>query len=232
MKQTILPRQNLNGFHLNQGLLFQFILSEFLSGFEELETISLLAPSVLNGEMEGLEAPLHHLFGSSSDFILLSPWRNQEGILSKLKKYALCLSQFRVATEQDLKQLCRCSRQAIQACHVCIQGIQAYGEGCVDEKSETFLYRNLVKLQKQMEKLGQIIIRLAYYFHSDENVIFFVLRHREEFDRVFGQDFTSRFFKKMYKGGASEAERLLSLRYSERGFKNLLPAIQMKISEL
>jgi hypothetical protein len=75
-------------------------------------------------------------------------------------------------------------------------------------------------------------IKLAYYFHQDENVTFFLLRHREQFDKIFGQDFTKKFFKKMYAGGLPEAGKMMTQKYSERGFENLLPVIATKISEL
>lgn len=232
MKQTILPRQNLSAFHLDQSVLFQFILSEFIVANTEVETISHLTPSVLEGEVDGLEPPLHQLFGSSPEYVSLLSWNFKEGILSRLKKYVLCFSQFHITPEKDQRLLYQYTCQALELCQKCINELQAYVEGIGEENVEVTLHKNLVKLQKQVGRFGQMVIKLTYYFHFDENVIFFILRHKQQFDNIFGQDFTKRFFNKMYEGGPSEAEKLMTTRYTERGFQHLLPTIQTKISEL
>jgi hypothetical protein len=58
----------------------------------------------------------------------------------------------------------------------------------------------------------------------EENLLFFLLRRREELDDLHGKDFVARTFKRLFPEG--DVEEWLSDRFQKRGFTHLIPVIK------
>ena len=69
-------------------------------------------------------------------------------------------------------------------------------------------------------------------FKEDENVLFFILRHKTQLEEAFGEKFVELLFKKMHRDGSAGIEKLLLKQYSKRGFDTLLPVIKAKMAQL
>ena len=69
-------------------------------------------------------------------------------------------------------------------------------------------------------------------YHEDENVVYFLLRNKEDFDVIYKTHFINKVFQKMFAEDSNGAGQLLLTKYSERGFENLLNTIAEKISAL
>ena len=73
---------------------------------------------------------------------------------------------------------------------------------------------------------------LILEFSLDENVLFFILRHKDKLDSIYGEGFVKKIFNKMYPDGINEAENYVKKKYAKRGFHNLLMVIASKFTEL
>ena len=85
---------HLNVYHLEESLSFQFILSELISAFHQLESIheirkvlekKRIDPSVYQHLLNELVVKIRELAGATPDYNRLYSWDVEYGILTKLK---------------------------------------------------------------------------------------------------------------------------------------------------
>lgn len=220
----------------SKGLLFQFILSEFITSYSEVLTIHQLFPSVeqmLNSEtISALKANLIKLAGSPRKYSRLFSWNQEDGILSRLKNYC---ADFSLQGEKDDRIISKMQSYINQAFLSCIQGVDAIQllEN-IDRSEQNIkkLYKILSKFIKEMRLFSKLTAEIMRQFSGDENVVFFMLRHQPELDRLYGSRFVFKLINKMYPKGIAQASDFLLNQYKQRGFDHLIPTIQKKISEL
>lgn len=201
-----MPQTHLNSFHTSNSLLFQFILHDFLLAYHVLSTAQ---PKEIANTMAKLS-------GASSHHMRLFSWGLDSGILARLKNYCAFFSD-NLQDESDIVAMYRCADKA-----------WLLSLECLDNSTE----EGVNKVSSQLSKFGKLVDKVALQFSDDENVVYFFLRHHQEFDQVVSRSFVYKLLNKMYPRGVSEAERFLVSRYSKRGFDSLLPAISSKIVEL
>lgn len=217
LEQIKLPHHHINAYHLSHSLLFQFILSEMLTAHQDVQVAVM--------KKNDFKTLLSKLTGSHQEFVKPMAWGGGDGTLSKLSRYCAYFSQFVDPADKKLRAL-----------HLNANKAWLIGLDCLhlifDDRGLDEVQLELHKLSLAIKHLGRLVVKVIEEFADDENVIFFVLRHFEQFDEHFGNGFVAKLFKKMYKGGRDEAARMLSTKYSKRGFVHLLPIIATRMAEL
>jgi hypothetical protein len=233
-----LPTRHFNAYHQSNSLLFQFILSEFLIAYREIQALDSLCkrehPMALNATVLRKEQEIFHtmetilakLVGSTREYMRLFSWNFIDGVVSKLKNYCALFSQ---NADTDEKEPLAMQHYADKAWLYCLQGMDALRD---TPNAHPALCHSLEKGLGAMHRLARLIARVIPQFRDDENVVFFVLRHKDKFDKVYGTKFVTKLFCRMYPKGLKEVQYFLSQKYAGRGFENLMPIIHKKISEL
>jgi hypothetical protein len=228
VEQIRLPRPYINSFHLDRSLLFQFILSEFLMVSQELKFISRVASESINGSTDGLITSLGKLTGPYKERMRLFAWNHSEGFLTRLNHYCWCFEETSAPSEKRGRTLYYHSNKIWQHSMQSMHDANFPDEG----RDRISLANRLQKLLKSALHFEKLVITTIDAFHEDENVLFFILRHREQFDEAIGFNFVKSLYNEMHPGGLKDIEKLLVQNYSKRGFHNLLPLITTKLAEL
>lgn len=229
--------RHVDAYHLNASLLFQFILADFISAFEAIQTLDTIChrkPISLPEHAyehhqeipQQIEKILYKLIGAKRDEMRLFSWNFNEGILTRLKSYCSLFSQ---NADSDEKELMAMLHYADKVMQYCLQGVNALHES---PDKRTPLFAALEKASNAMHRFAKLIARVIHQFRDDENVIFFVLRHKQQIDKLYGRRFTFKLLCRIYPKGLREARLFLTKRYMERCFDNLPPIISTMISEL
>lgn len=234
-----------NTYHRNQGLLFQFILSEFLLASQELKIIRPIIDDLKVSSFENhidlfnhpLKQSITKLSGSSQEYMRIFTWNREDGILAKIRNYCAILSQ---QTNPEDKQLTGMNRNANKAWLLSLQALDVmwafHQENTVSisqkQKHSIALCRSLSKMCAAIDRFSRLVPTLLKQFRNDENVIFFLIRSQQQFDIAYEPRFVAKIVKKMYPKGLEGAKQFLISRYTDRGFVNLIPTIRTKIDEL
>lgn len=245
-KQTL---RDFNTYHHNHSLLLQFILSEFIITFSELQKMHLLAADLKEASHHSLLTEQDHLIietlmksisklaGSSQDYMRIFSWNNDDGALAKLKNYCAMISQN--AGRED-KEFTILHRNANKAWLACLQTLdvfrllqqQSKKTNCLDEASYTEFQFAFHKMSASLRRFSNLLAELLEQFKEDENVIFFILRYQDQIDALYEPKFVAKLFSKMYSKKLQGARQFLISKYKERGFEHLLPSINTKFAEL
>lgn len=223
MTQSLLPARHYNAYHQKDSLLFQFILSELISVHREIHGLTLCLEQ---NESKLLGEKLGKLVGSSQDFMRLFSWNLGDGMLFKLKNYCALFSHNADTKEKEPLALLHYAEKLWAHC---LQTLEAFREApieCIGLKIP------LEKTMNSVNRFSKLIARLIPQFRDDENVLFYIVRHHTEFDALYGPKFTYRLMHRLFQKGLKEAKFFLTKKYKDRGFDNLLPAIDGLISEL
>lgn len=229
--------RHVNSFHQNNSLLFQFILNEFLETFNEMQKLDILCSRslspLLSHEIDCRQKDLHlmqesliQLLGATKDCMRLLSWNFKEGLLTKLRTYC---TLFLLNADTDEKELIAIQYYTDKIWHNCHQAIDALHDLPQDYTS---LFLALEKASTATQRLAKLIARLIPEFKHDENVIFYVLRNHELFDKTYGNRFTLKLFSKIFPKGFEEGLLFLVKKYTERGFDNVLLVIDLAIKEI
>ncbi len=81
-------------------------------------------------------------------------------------------------------------------------------------------------------KLKEVVLKLIPHFQDNENVLYFLLNHQKEFNKIYRKPIVSKLFKELFKGGLSEVKAFLIKRFSQREFHHLLPLVDKKMALL
>lgn len=214
--------RHFNAYHQNNSLLFQFILAEFLDVYQEIRKIEALK----NEGYETLGASLVKLVGASRDYMRFFAWNFSDGTLSKLKNYCALFSE---NADGEEKEPIAIQHYADKAWGSCLQATDLLLE--LPEERATIAL-TIEKGCNAVHRFAKLIVRVITQFRDDENVVFFVLKHHQKFDALFGSRFISKLFSRMYPKGIKEVRHFLLKKYEARGFENILPTIEAKITEI
>lgn len=232
----ISPR-HVNTYHHNNSLLLQFLLVEFLEAFTEIQRLDILQKRTplpnheatsrqKESEREQIEASLAKLVGSTRDYMRLFSWNFSEGLLVKLKTYCTLFLQNAEGNEKELIAMQHYAEKIWQACLLAIDALHE------TPQERAPLVASLDKACSSMHRFSKLAARLIHQFREDENVIFFVVRHHQRFDRLYGNRFVYKLLNRMYQKGLRETQQVLVKKYTERGFDNILPIIQTNLAEI
>lgn len=230
--------KQLPAYHKEDGLVFQFILSEWLlaekASFELLCHIDKLLEKPSSKKIyQDMDTCLKHLSGIGHDFVrFISP--GDDGILKKLSHFTAILARDIPEDHAEERLLRRSANQAwgfaIEMESI-VQSMQERPRASSPETVEK-IKRQGEKIALELRKMGRTIPGLFSKFAKDENVLFFLVRHKKDFEKFQGSGFVKRLLVKTYSNGIAEAEEYLIHRYKKRGFDDLIPAIEMFMKDL
>lgn len=232
VQQITLPQQSYNAYHHNNSLMFQFILTEFIHASRELMHFDNLSSDAEITQIQHLQLPIRILAGCHKDHSRYFALNQENGIFPRLKAYSAILIHNGEAHDKSLLAL---NHQITKAWLLCIESLDAFSllqAHPLEKDYLTALHRLLKKLMTSTLKLRKLIAEIILSFNADENVLFFVLRHKEQLDKIYGAGFVKKIFRKMYPDGLAKADQFLRHRYTNRGFENLAVVITSKIAEL
>jgi hypothetical protein len=216
-----------------KSLLFQFILLEFINSYTEVLNI-LKITNVLHislKEVQALNTSLSKLAGSARGSIRFFSWNMEDGILSRLKNYCANYALEAKDSPGILKMQTQLTKVFIN-CRETLEAIRLAEENELSEPNKKILHKILNTIIRQMNRFSKLTTTLMKQFSADENVVFFILRHKAELNNLLGSQFILKLFKKMYPKGADGAKEFLIKNYGLRGFNHLEPQILQQISEL
>lgn len=212
-------------FHQSDSLLIQFILHEFL---KLLRVTKKLKQSLQDeNPLPMIRKELICLVGPEHDYKHLFSWSSDLGVLTKMKTYLDLLLHRDSSQVKRLKNTCH---EAWEAAILCLEVAKEGNIKTLENyKLLTDQFKNALDL---FEKIPAEIKRVLPFYAQDENIVFFLLEHKETLDASLETKFLKQLFHKMYEGGVNQAEAFLIEKYRERGFLALLPIIETKCAEL
>jgi hypothetical protein len=92
--------------------------------------------------------------------------------------------------------------------------------------------RSYSQVTANVTKLIQAIHELIPHFKDDENLLFFLLRHQQNLNRLYGKEFLSTLLLSLFPDGLQEMEEFLHTKYSARSFHHILPQISEHFAAL
>ncbi|NGX41941.1 MAG: hypothetical protein K940chlam7_00215 [Chlamydiae bacterium] len=238
------PKFHLTTCHDNNSMILQFVLFELLKAFEELykiehsiSEVKLTPTNKLSKSdrvhLHSIASSLAKLMGNTSKNVRITAWTINDGVLAKLKNYCSYFANNLDPDSANGAALLRISDQAwtigLESLELnrTAQQVPSRGSPNVLGLKTTF-----ERLKTKLLRLAKVVANICTEFHEDENVLFFLLRHREELDRAIKKGFVSKLFSQMFPNGLKKVERILKKKYSSRGFEHLIPVITQKLSEL
>ncbi|MFQ5728816.1 MAG: hypothetical protein ACE5GN_00455 [Waddliaceae bacterium] len=238
------PKSHLTTYHDNNSIVMQFILFELINAFDIIDEIESLIPEINldsskkfsssdRENLDSLTASITRLAGYTQKYMRIFTWNLNDGILAKLKNYCSFFATNLKPLDADVMALQRHADRAWINCLEALDQIRAA------QRPSSGKAPGLLKLKSALEKmitrlrnLTKVIANICHQFREDENVLFFILSHQEELDRLYKTDFVVILFCKIFPKGLADAERLLMKKFASRGFDHLIPIISQKIAAL
>lgn len=192
---------------VSPSVQMQFVLAEFLTSFEEaaviqsaLTKLAKQSAPVLPGKRQPLlqqqiSDALEQLAPPSDDRLVDHPWLRPQGALSRLRLYASGLTHGQLFA-------------------------RAVDKAWLHARSG-----NASRFLDAMESIGSQLPALLRAFQADENVLFFIAKHHQKFDEIYGKRSVHKMFTAFHPQGVKGVQTLLLKRYRERGFAFLAEPI-------
>lgn len=239
---------NLNVYSQSTSLLFQFILSEFIVTFNKIQEIERLYEQMeaqlirerLRGDVSSYLGRLLDILPmlTGSQMVIANeqtfPWTYHKGSLNKLRHYCYLLSH-RSSDQIDILNMNVAVSKAFHSALQIKEVIFSLQKHCEDPHripNYVTLYQLLDRVIDNMRRTSRLILRILIQFKEDENVLYFLLKHKTSFDKLYKTQFVARILKKMFPKGALEAAEILREKYTERGFHNLIESITSQVLSL
>lgn len=214
------------GYHLNARqqsapLLLQFLLSEFIHVFHQFRSIETLIGEEQFGH--SLHSLLLKLSGSPPRQKKSFQWNPDHGSASKLNFYAtFFLDEVKPLGIEflQLEKSCKESRALGIALLDVIEG-QKIGEIAPAVK----------KLRRCVGQIAKELVKAIALFKENENVLYFLLRHKAQLDGIYESNFTVKLLKHLFLNDLQKVKDLLVRKYSSRGFGCLAKKIQQHFDD-
>lgn len=229
---------HIQSYHKHDHLLFQFILLELILAHQELYRINKIALSLkkkVSKELfDDLASEIVKLSGASRGYMRIFVGSDL-GILTKLKNICAFFSQSNSSSDLETEMY----EAANQAWLSSLQALDIMTKYSANESDKgkkapiSQLTSCLEKINKNIKKLAECASEVVFKFRNDENVIFFLLVYHHSLDTIYGKEFVLKCLRKMFaKKELSVVEDFLVFKYTERGFKHLIPVIHEKIEAI
>jgi hypothetical protein len=237
---------NLSIHKQNDNLLFQFFLSELFTVFEEKQKILALSQEIevalaqsnsfieVEKELDQLACTIFTLVDATEGFVYASPWIPHKGCLGKLHHYAQHLIKKTTLQESSTTDLLIHINKAF---HYILQSMEQLQELLYFDSKKikleniAVLTDKLTAFSHQMNLIPKICADLIFKFFHDENVLFFLIRHQEDLERLQLTQLLQKVVTHLYKGSNNALKTSLTSLYTKRGFSHLAKILDEKIDE-
>jgi len=207
---------------LNRSLSFQLLLSQLLKVHRVTRNLEKVL-AYQRQSFKKIREFLSQLGGADTNWRERPSWNIGVGALEKLRDHAHFLMNDKKLDQSLTTKLFEHASKTVLAC-----------QKCWDELHDT----NVLS-QEHHQKTAQHILRLSRTikdlfpsFQNDENVIFYLLQHSEEFDEIYGPHFIATLLKKIYGDDLSIAKQTIAKKFTKRNFDQLPFMISKKVEEL
>jgi hypothetical protein len=212
--------RHLNAYHKSEPLLLQFLLTEFIQVYYQFTSIkNLIDEEQFNNSLFALLSRL----SASSYEIKNTIFRNHENSsLSKLYFYASYLSEYvQLHSFPPLAKSC--------------QKCWALGARLVEamESRQLEMVSNIIKkLHSTLRQTAKEIVKVIALFRNNENVLYFILRHRAQLDAILGHNFILKLLSNIFPNGLVGVRNFLVEKYNDRGFDKLSETISQTFNAI
>ena len=229
VEQKSLLRQDIKAYHLDGGLLFQFILSEF---FSAMDGIRELHRRIDAGDLNEITIALQQMMGHHEEILHGLSWRPESGSIVKLRNYCTQFAESAMPGDKVAITMQQYADQAWLITSQSITTIKIIIKNGNENTTSKEIVKTVEKLDKVLKKLSNLILKALTRYKLNENVLFYLLRHQEHITSSFGLTQSSQLFKRLFKDGVREAVQFMTSRYALRGFQQLIPIISSRAAEL
>lgn len=211
LRRPILPV--FNTYFASDSLLFQFVLHEFLRTLGEVYKLECVVSDEDTPEAihDKLTDYLLKLAGTEQEYVRIFTWIYDAGVLTKLKNSVDLLSQKAPVEDSEMRSLHLVVHKAWLEC---LHSIDLYRN-----QELKALKPQVLKAMKLIRKIPPALKKVLSRYDEDENVIYFLIRHKNQFDHIIGPDFLKDILHK-------NSIPFLIERYRMRGFDKLIPEIE------
>ena len=211
LRRPILPV--FNTYFTSDSLLFQFVLHEFLRTLGEVYKLECVVsdedtPEAIHGKLTDY---LLKLAGTEQEYVRIFTWIYDAGVLTKLKNSVDLLSQKAPVEDSEMRSLHLVVQKAWLEC---LHSIDLYRN-----QELKALKPQVLKAMKLIRKIPAALKKVLSRYDEDENVIYYLIRHKNQFDHIIGPDFLKDMLHK-------NSIPFLIERYRMRGFDKLIPEIE------
>jgi hypothetical protein len=196
-------------YHQNEALLYQFLLHEGLKAHQLLR------------KKPKLEL-LQKVIGSLE--LVSDKWHAPAGHLPRLIHYCSLLS---VHFNDPSSELCK-DLEAI-LCRACLTAKECYTAFKLEKKEQSQLYANL---RRDIQAFMKILFSKIHAFRENASVLYFLLRHQEQFDALYREPIIMKTFNFFFPEGTKQAQLFLCEKFSKKGFHHLIPFIEQKLQKI
>ncbi len=222
----------------NKGLLFQFVLSEFIHASRFVQKIASFLNASLALRFDQLDDVLElvpPLTGEPVSGIneRCFPWAQNQGSLNKLKHYSYLMSQKMVKTPLVGKLLVSSSiafHSASQIREVITTLKYQHEEGVLLNYKP--LYQFIGKLVDHMQLLTSYICEILFFFKDDASVLLFLLQQQEDLDAIYYKNFVKQTLCQMFPEGLEQVQDFVTEEYNKKGFVHLKDLILNQVNQL
>jgi hypothetical protein len=195
-------------YHQNEALLFQFLLHECLCAHQILR-----------------KRPSFELF---SQFVgrfecKSTTWQAPNGHLPRLLHYSFLLATHFENTSsalcKNLGAILERSFLTAKKCH----------ESFNNEKEHSKLY---AILRREIRAFMKLLLEKLNDFRDNASVLYFLLRHQEQFDAMYKEPIIRNIFLTFFPEGLGAAQLFLVEKFSKKGCNHLIPYIEDKLQKL
>jgi len=233
-------------YHQNDYLLFQFVLSEFLRAYPEvieLHTAFQSLKSLYKGKgtltdkklaLQRLIRATEILSGASYNYMRIFSWNQEGGSLNKLNHYCALFTRNAPGKIKEPQLIYSFVNQSWLACIQLHDFVVALFDLPVNKWNENLAQIESLesKIYRKMNQFTKHLPTIIQEYSNNENVIFYIVRHHQDFERLLSKTFLKNLFNNIFDGGVKEVKNFLLRRYRRRGFSQLLPIISEKLQEL
>ena len=231
----------------NSGLVFQFVLAEFLRTYHLVHRLEKFANemNLLVGAQtaefsekacRALLDQLTELAGVATDLAPSLPWGSGGGYLSSFYHYCQVLARKPKGRTKNHSKLFQGIGKSYQASLKCRNALllakDSKNNFDLSSSDKKMITRSLNQLFRAFHRMADQLTHCILEYSQDENVVFFLLRYHEDWDNLFDVPVVASILEKMYPRGLMDVESLLSRRYAKRGFEHILPIISQKAAQL
>ncbi|WP_075883656.1 hypothetical protein [Candidatus Protochlamydia sp. W-9] len=221
------PTKHFNAYYQDNSLLIQFVIMEFLNVHQFVCHIQKwmdhqhFPPGKIDYSISPLLHLLNQLLGThpNQEHITISKWI--KGPLTKMKDYCEQFSKNPSLTPSHLKLY----DSVYQTWHLANHQMNLLHtfQLCQMVKAKVtfppYFQRSFKQLLKLFNVTAKQIPKVANLYWNNENVVYFLIRKKEQLVKVYGEEWTYKHFKSFAK--QNTLLPLLIQRYEQRGFHYL-----------
>ncbi|MGE3954900.1 MAG: hypothetical protein AB7F31_06940 [Parachlamydiales bacterium] len=217
------------------GVLFQFLLDQFLSAFGEVKAIQKLCnhlSTATDWQVSHMMAALGRLTGHPLSDPTPS-WESDRGHLGNLKHLATTFSE--LSDYGEARELAGAVDRAFFSALEARDTLPRFLRSPLQKERlqvTVLCTPHLRRLVENVERIGNLIPSLIAHFREEENVLLFLLRRRPDFDSLYGTSFTKNLLQMMFPEGLRELQVVMEERYRKRGFEKLAESVRHRLADI